>query len=315
MSPLKVAVVYRKANPFLSINHFNTNVYRFVMEDLPRSDRVDVSFFGYDKVLDCRFLKDFDIVLLVSYPHGQLEESELLYLENVSAPKLTISPDCHLMSSEWAAKCRKYGIKTAVWEHAPEWYDKNGPKGIKYHQIIFGLIDQTAYQLEGDIFNNRISDRILLTGDCGGDKPKTIKWRAYYMLRRACRELPFVEYFGRGVKSINVAYPKLMKSYRAAIAAATKYTVAKYVEIPAAGTLSFMEASSINNYERLGFVDRETAVFINDKNYKEVFQEYFATLDDPKWERIADAGRKHVLKNFSSDIQVSKLVDIMIDML
>jgi spore maturation protein CgeB len=90
------------------------------------------------------------------------------------------------------------------------------------------------------------------------------------------------------------------------------YTVSKYVEIPAAGTLSFMETSDINNYEKLGFVDRETAVFINAENYREVFQEYFDTIDDPKWEQIAENGRRHVLENFRADIQVNKLVDIMV---
>jgi len=312
---LKIAVLYRNTNLFLSGNYHNNNVYRFVMKDLPQNSRVDVSFFGYDRILDCKFLEGFDAMLIVTYPHGQLEGSDLLHLEDVEIPKLAISPDCHLISDTWVAKCNQYGIKTAVWEHAPEWYDKNGPKGIEYHQIIFGLIDQEAYQLENDDFSKRISDRILLTGDCGGDMPKTIQWRAFYMLRRACRELSFVEYFGRGEKSVNDNYPKLLKSYRASIAAATKYTVSKYVEIPAAGTLLFMEASEINNYERLGFTDRETAVFINNENYKEVFQEYFDTLDDPKWEEIAEAGRRYVLENFSANIQVDRLVDIIVDLL
>lgn len=308
---LKIAVLYRKSNPFLSGHYYNNNVHRFVMQDLPRNDRVEVSFFGYDNFLDCRFLKNFHVMLIVTYPHGQLEGSNLLYLGDVKIPKLTISPDCHLMSNTWTTKCRQCGIKTAIWEHASEWYDKNGPDDMEYHQIIFGLLDQEVYQLKNDNFNKRISDKILLTGDCGGDRPKTIKWRAYYMLRRACRELPFVEYLGRGERTTNDNYPKLLKSYRASIAASTKYTVSKYVEIPAARTLSFMEVSDINNYEKLGFVDRETAVFINEKNYREVFQEYFDTIDDPKWERIAEAGRVHVLENFRADVQVNKLVDIM----
>ena len=50
--------------------------------------------------------------------------------------------------------------------------------------------------------------------------------------------------------------------------------------------------------------------FINEKNYQEKFEEFLESPDNPEWERIANSGREHVIKNFSNDVAVDSLVKL-----
>ena len=66
-----------------------------------------------------------------------------------------------------------------------------------------------------------------------------------------------------------------------------------------------------NNGKFLGYEDGQTAIFINENNYQEKFQEYLDDSDNPKWKEIANAGRDYTLKNFNNDQAVSSLIDLM----
>ena len=72
-----------------------------------------------------------------------------------------------------------------------------------------------------------------------------------------------------------------------------------------------MEITEQNHGSFLGYEDGKTAIFINETNYTKKFQEYLDSPDDPKWEKIAKAGRRHVLENLSNDKGVEKLVSII----
>ena len=82
-------------------------------------------------------------------------------------------------------------------------------------------------------------------------------------------------------------------------------------EIPAAGCLSFIEVSKKNDGDYLGYIDGETAIFINEENYKERFEEYITDVKNPKWGKIANAGRKYALSEFNNDKAVESLVELM----
>lgn len=77
------------------------------------------------------------------------------------------------------------------------------------------------------------------------------------------------------------------------------------------GDLIKMEITEKNKGDYLGFIDGETAIFINEKNYQDKFEEFLRDHDNPKWERIANAGRKYALTNFNNDKAVNTLVDLM----
>ena len=55
--------------------------------------------------------------------------------------------------------------------------------------------------------------------------------------------------------------------------------------------------------------------FINEKNYKEKFNEYLSDPNNPKWEIIANQGRKYVLENLNNDKAVISLVELMEEIL
>ena len=66
-----------------------------------------------------------------------------------------------------------------------------------------------------------------------------------------------------------------------------------------------------NNAKRTGFIDNKTCVYINESNYIKKFNEFLATRDDPKWEKIANDGRKFALENFNNDVAVSSLIELI----
>ena len=72
-----------------------------------------------------------------------------------------------------------------------------------------------------------------------------------------------------------------------------------------------MEITEKNGAEILGFKNNETAIFINEKNYKQKFEEYLADPDNLKWEEIANAGREYTMQNLTNDNAVESLVEIM----
>ena len=110
-------------------------------------------------------------------------------------------------------------------------------------------------------------------------------------------------------------YFELLTKYRTSIAATTFYPTIKYWESTASGCLTFMEITKKNRGSYLGFKDNETAIIINDENYETKFKEYLNSPDDPKWETIAEAGRKFSLEKFSNDVAVESLVKLMNDIL
>ena len=73
-----------------------------------------------------------------------------------------------------------------------------------------------------------------------------------------------------------------------------------------------MEITDLNNGKYLGFRDYETSIFIDEKNYKQKFNEYLENPNDERWEKIAQKGRDHTLKNFNNDEAVKKLI-LLID--
>ena len=171
-------------------------------------------------------------------------------------------------------------------------------------------------------FKPRIKDRILITGAMGRTdlrnrianyvlNPGRSGWY-HYKLRTLCKELDYVEYSGmKGKKYANEDYPTYTSKYRAIIAATTFFPTLKYWENAAAGCLTFMEITKKNDGYFLGYKDNETAIFIDEKNYNEKFQQYMSDLDNPKWEQIANAGREYTMNNLTNDQAVSSLVELI----
>jgi len=156
---------------------------------------------------------------------------------------------------------------------------------------------------------NRTANYILNPGRSG--------WYLY-KLRTLCKGLDYVDYNGIKEKlseNKNQDYPTYTSKYRAIIAATTFYPTLKYWENSAAGCLTFMEITEKNKGDYLGYIDGETGIFINEDNYEQKFESFLSDPGNPKWEKIANAGRDYALKNFNNDKAVNSLADLMESML
>ena len=315
----KVAFVYEKSNIYLSGKHYDNVYYNFFMNALKRNESLAVTYFPTEKTFDAIQLKNkFDVILLwENNTYGMPEE--IYNIEDLDIPVIAKSSDPgqakHSIPfhKKWKIDCYFHFI------HRDYFYELY-PQDFKYKTIFFGLESSLYENLLP--FQQRIKDRILNSGNIGNtkfiskilSKIKNPRWNALnqYYLRTLCTNLPYVDYTSTlQHEYINDKYPLLLQKYSAAIAACTFNPSAKFWEIPASGCLTFMEITRKNKGDFLGFVDEESAIFINEKNYKQKFKEYLSEPDNPKWEKIAANGKKFALENFNNDKAVTSLVDLI----
>ena len=320
MKVIRVAFIYGESNIFLTGKHFDNTYYHFFMNALKRNNRIQVTYFPTKQVFDALTLKGkFDIILLwTNYPFGMPEK--ILNMQKLDIPVIARIGD-----PKDAKRSKKYHHEWKIdyyFHFFPESYVKElYPSHIKYKNIIYGL-EPSLYQ-NLTPFNRRIKNHILNSGAVANlklasrllDKIRNPKFNAMfgYYLRTKCNELPYVDYTSTlQHEYVNDRYPLLLQKYRAAIAASSDAPTIKYWEIPAAGCLTFMEMTDFNRgKEILDFVDGESAIFIDLKNYKARFEEYLADQDNPKWAKIAESGRKIAIEKYNNDKGVDSLIDLM----
>jgi len=132
-----------------------------------------------------------------------------------------------------------------------------------------------------------------------------------YHLRFKISKLSGVKHIRACPETTWLNYLPLLTKYRAAVAAASIYTVFKYIECAAAGCLTFMEITDQNGGECLGFQDGVHSIHVNDKTYKDRVREYVNHPNDLHWGKIAQHGREFALSRYTSDIQAARLVDVI----
>ena len=327
-SKLRIAFIYHKENPFMTGNHFDNTYYNFFIKAFKRNPKLTAINFPTENTFDCAELKDdFDAVLLwENTPFGMPEK--IIGINDLKIPIL-----CRTGDPSWAKKAKKFHEEWNI-NHYFGFYPESFirqlyPSDFPYRTIFYGLEAQLYENLTP--FNQRIKDKILLTGAIGNTKLRSklltslkrnyqgkrnifSKWSALqcYALRTKCATLSCVDYTTTlAHEYINDKYPVLLQKYASSIAATTYHANIKYWEIPAAGCLTFMEVTEKNDGKRTGFIDNETCVYINESNYVKKFNEFLDTRDDPKWEKIASNGRKFALKNFNNNVAVKSLIGLI----
>ena len=289
------------------------------MNALKRNTRLELTYFPTKQIFDASILKDkFDIILLwKNFDFGMpeeitgIQELDIPVIANVSDP----------IDAKRSIKYHKKWKIDYYYDFAHEdFFYETYPKYFKYKKILFGVETRLYNNLKP--FNQRIKDRILLTGAIGNKKffskiindIKRPKWNAYrfYNLRTKCSSLPYVDYTPTLQQNyVNDRYPQLLEQYASSIVATTYVPNIKYWENAAAGCLTFMEISKLNKGHFLGYRDNESCIFIDQKNYKEKFEEYLSDTKNPKWKEIANAGREFTLQNYTNDKAVDSLVELM----
>ena len=323
MKKIRVAFIFKSSNPYMSKKAWATTYYHFFMDALKRNEELDVSYFPAEKSFDTTVLKNnFDIILLwENHPWGSPDE--LIGIQNLNIPVICRINDAHDAKIKGKIEYHeKYKIDYYFGYLPKSFFYKYYPKNFKYKVIIYG-VEPSLYQ-NLTPFSQRIKNKILCSGATASTKLTTrlfeqiIRFRGetsmfkHYKLRTMSIKLPYVDYTTTlDHKYVNDNYPKLLEQYRTSIASHSLYPVIKYWENTASNCLTFMEITEKNGAEILGFKNNETAIFINEKNYKQKFEEYLADPDNPKWEEIANAGREYTMQNLTNDNAVESLVEIM----
>ena len=316
---IKVCLIYHKSNFFLTGKHFDNTYYHFFISSFKRNKNIDYQLIPTENVFDASILKDkFDIILLwKNFDFGMpkeiigIQELDIPVIANVGDP--TDAKRSIKYHKKWKIDHYFHFLSE---DHFYEFY----PNDFKYKTIIFGLEPSLYNNVKP--FDERIKNKILLTGAIGNSKNfsrlindiRNPKWNAYryYHLRTDCSKLPYVDYTTTlQHEYVNDQYPKLLEKYSSSIAATTYQPNIKYWENAAAGCLTFMEISKLNKGRFLGYRDNESCIFIDQKNYKEKFEEYLSDTKNPKWKEIANAGREFTLQNYTNDKAVDSLVELM----
>ena len=320
MRKIRVAFIYHKSNIFLSGKHYDNTYYNFFISALKRNEKIDVTYFPTENIFDASILKDsFDIILLwVNFKFGMpqkilgINELDIPVISRIGDPR--DAKEGLKMDKEWKIDYYFHYYPKALFD---ELYSTN----LKYKNIVYGL-ELSLYE-NVKSFDNRINDRILNSGAVGSfkifsrilDKVRNPKYTNLYgyRLRTLCNKLSYVEYTPTlQHEYVNDRYPLLLQKYQSAIAASSDSPTIKYWEIPAAGCLTFMEMTNFNHgAEFLDFIDGESAIFINEYNYKEKFEEFLSDQNNPKWKKIADAGRELAMKKYNNDKGAESLVELM----
>ena len=320
MRKIKVAIIYKSDNPFQLGTHHDNTYYHFFMDALPRNDSLEITNFPTEEVFDASSLKNnFDIILLWSN-HWWGMPKEILGIQDLDIPVIARAADPG-DQHDAIKNHEKWKIDYYFHFMPEEYFHEMYKKNFKFKNIIFGL-ESSLYQ-NMKPFEGRIKNKILNSGACGTNKiTNKIYWflkdrtvdNPYigYKLRTLCNKLPYVDYTPTlSHKYVNDQFPQLLEKYQCTIAACTDTPNINFWEKPAAGCLTFMEITKKNRGTYLGFEDGETAIFIDENNYKEKFQEFLHNPDNPKWKQIASKGREYVLKNLNNDKAVDSLVELM----
>ena len=318
---INVALIYKKSYNYFQPDHFDRTSYDFFFKALKRNKQLDIFYYPCEKKFDISKIKNkCDVILL---PNNRTDGSPdvIIGIKNSNIPVISRTGDPYdAKKYNQTEFCEINKIDYLFSSHPDSLIHKYYPKNIKHKIIIYGL-EPGLYQ-NIPSFKTRIKDRILITGAMGRTdlrnrianyilNPGRSGWY-HYKLRTLCKELDYVEYNGmKGKKYTNEDYPTYTSKYRAIIAATTFFPTLKYWENAAVGCLTFMEITKKNNGYFLGYKDNETAIFINEKNYKEKFQQYMSDLNNPKWEEIANAGREYTMNNLTNDQAVNSLVELM----
>lgn len=326
MKVIRVAMVCNKSARSVNPASTRKTHYHFFMDALPRHPHLDVRFIGhYANRLDVSMIaREYDVVLLPRVD----DPTQVMALKGIrdeSVPVIGWATDPHAFLKHNMLKM--YTDLKIDWSFSffpPAAFYKYYPRHIKYTQIPYG-VEPKLYETVRP-WEERVDDYLAISGilEESRDLPQRLYDRLYrrrpaalrpnhhYKLRTRCSKLPYVIH----TKSIypnqdTDQLPDVLSSFRAAIAATTTFSTIKYIETPAAGCLTFMEVTDQNQAITLGYKDGKTAVFINEYNYQDRFQEYLDDPNDVKWRRIADTGRTYTMNNLTNDTAADKLYCLM----
>ncbi len=322
---MRVALVSTKTDECINAiqAHGILGLYHFFVDALKRHPKMDVDYYLHlGNRLDVRdIVKNHDVILLPRI--NAACACALKGITDYDIPVLTEAGDPHAVYlCDILRLRRKLKVDHTFSIYSKSVFYRYYPKHFKYTVIPFGLESRLFKNIRP--WEERIDDYIGISGVLNPHPYVKYLYRRYikkewvgdmrvhYKLRTACSKLPYVLHTRDIWKDqVTDELPEVLNSFQTVIAATTVSNTMKYTETPAAGCLAFMEVTDLNGAAVLGYEDGKTAVFINESNYRERFREYLDNVDDPKWRKIAEAGRKYTMENLTNDDATEKLHDLM----
>lgn len=314
MAKIKIAFLYRPDNPYLCGKRSNNNFEKFYLRILKNIEDIEVDYFGTKDEFDCKTISGkYDAYLFFDVEEWGISP-KLKNIDTIKGIKICSIGDCHTANKYSKAYkgtklelVKRFNIDFCYYQHTEEYFHKFYPKEIKYWWIPLG-IDKDLYK-NVKPFDKRRKDKILLSGSVG---------MPYYPVRTKIKENPFI-YFQKpgnyqGFKIYNPGsydkdnFKNLLENWRFSVASAYNI-VMKYFEIPSAGCLTLSYIDKENSASIIGFKDYETSLFITIDNVNNKIDEVIRTVDDPKWKKIAENGRKFILNNYTHEICAKRLIN------
>lgn len=322
MNQLNVVFLYRPCETLEPLKHYYSYEYHFFFSALKRNPRINVTYLKTDSSFDASVIKQkYDVILLYEN-RNVCEPDEIKGLQKLDTPVIAQLGDAHVAKLfDYKSYHENWKIDAYFNFFHPDYVYKFYPHKYKY-KMITGWLEKSLYE-NLKLFNERNKNKILNSGAVANMKIKSriiiklIRSKysdplKFYKLRTMCNNLSYVNYTSTlQHEYVGDKYPQLLEQYCSAIAASTNTYAPKYLEIPAAGCMTFMEVTEQNYAKYLGYTDNENSIFINEKNYITKFEEYLNDKDNPKWAEIAKSGRKYALENFNNDRGIDSLVDLM----
>jgi len=319
---IRVALIFKEDYTFFNPSHFDNTTYYFFMHALKRNEKIDITYYPSKNYFDCQQLKNKTDVILLPNNKTDGTPDELAHIQELDIPVICRTGDPH-----WAKRDNQFEYHEK-WKidyyfnfMSDTYFHKFYPKNYNYKEIMFGIEPNLYTKLEKN-YDSRIKNKILNSGALGKTNlksriankilnPNRSSWY-FYKLRTLCNDLDYVIHTkDLQEKYHSDNYPKLLSRYFSAISATTFYPTIKYWETTAAGCLTFMEITELNNGIYLGFEDGKNAIFINENNYEKKFLEFLSDAENPKWIDIAKSGQDYSLTYFNNDTAVKNLVNLM----
>lgn len=322
MKKIEVALIYRPCKTLTKDKYF-TITNNFFMVALKRNEKISVTYYPTNEVFDINEINpNTDIILLPENANtgDYCMPNEIENIEKIAIPVLArIGDPWSIKKNQIKENHDKYKITAYFGYVGKSLFEKYYGKKYQYKTILWGLENSLYENIKP--FRGRIKNKIINSGALAPTKFLNRMIAKYfrpgnpaeqYSLRTKCNTLPYVEYTSTLQHNyVGDRYNELLQKYQAGIASTSHHYTTKYFEIPASNCLTFMEVTQKNLANSLGFTDDVNAIFINEKNYEEKFIEYIDDLGNPKWEQIANNGRKFVMNNLTNDHAVNKLVEYM----
>lgn len=282
---------------------YDDNLYYFFFEGLAKSSRIDFTAIDVKSVpFDCKLIKQPDILVIDSFAKPLLRN-----LDSLDCPKFLRAPDPYDFDQTFQDFCLVNNIEHLFYSPCESSFRRIVDTPLHYHQIIHGIREPEQAQRA---FKDR-SAKILFTGCIGNFFDR------FYHLRRVIAESKLADSidFLKPYQLDNCGgrYRSCLTGHKASIAATRQYFSLKYLEIPAAGTLCFMENDNLNGIRELGFIDGINAIFITEDDWIIKFVKFMTKPYSVEYSEIAKAGHDLVMSKYENSIQVNKLIDIFID--